>query len=286
MWYPIQMKNIVPNGMNDHKSFLKWAGGKIKLLPKLRELGIEGGKRYIEPFVGSGVVALNMPHQEIIIGNTNEGLIDLWNGLATNGKSCLKDCIEVFKTSNTEDIYYNYRNVFNNTLHPHIKAYLFLYLNKHCFNGLCRFNSKGEFNVPYNHRKTPPTCPKKELLHAIEVCKRMTILKQGFEKTFDMVKKGDMVFNDPPYVPLSKTASFTSYTKDGFTLHDQEKLVELSKAAAKKGATVFISNHDTPYTRELYKDSTYMESINMARNISCKGNTRKSVKELIVIYRP
>lgn len=280
-----QMKNIVPNGLNDHKSFLKWAGGKIKLLPKLRELGIECGKRYIEPFVGSGVVALNMPHQEIIIGDTNEGLIDLWNELATDGKACLKDCLEVFKTPHTEDIYYHFRDVFNHTLNPHIKAYLFLYLNKHCFNGLCRCNAKGEFNVPYNHGKTPPACPEKELLHAIEVSKRMTIYNCKFAVTFIHAQTGDMIYCDPPYLPL-KASSFVDYSADGFNLDSHKDLVNCALAAQKLGATVIISNNNTPTARKLYENATETHFIDVQKNINCKANGRKKQSEIIAVYRP
>ena len=274
--------------MSDHKSFLKWAGGKIKLLPRLRELGIEEGDRFIEPFVGSGVVALNMPHKDIIISDVNDGLMALWMNLRTYG--FIDVCRQHFEpVKNGEENYYLLRALFNQYVKAKPTSYatgaLFLYLNKHGFNGLCRTNAKGEFNVPYGHRKIAPGFPEKELLHAIEVSKKMQIWKHGFEDTFKMVKKGDTIFNDPPYVPLSKTASFVDYGKDGFSMDDHHKLSQASLQASKMGATVFITNHDTPYTRDLYKNATYIESVNMARNISCKGNSRNPVKELVVIYK-
>ena len=275
--------------MNDHKSFLKWAGGKIKLLPKLRELGIECGKRYIEPFVGSGVVALNMPHQEIIIGDTNEGLIAVWKSIKEE-ESFISIAKTFFNPSyNKNPEYYKLRAMFNNHLEcgnlDIMTGALFLYLNKHCFNGLCRFNRRGEFNVPYNHTATAPGFPEFELLYAKEVCKRITIYKQSFIDTFKMIKKGDMVFCDPPYIP-AQLNGFTAYSKDGFGREAHEELVKCAEIAQKKGATVIISNNDTLTSRILYGNATETHFIDVQKNISCKGNSRKKQSEIIAVYRP
>jgi len=266
-----------------NKSFLKWAGGKSKLLSKLQELGINEGKRFIEPFVGSGVVSLNMPHKTIIIGDSNLGLINLWGGLMDGGEDFIKCCQEVFETyGNTEKSYYKAREVFNKT---HSGA-LFLYLNKHCFNGLCRFNAKGEFNVPYNHRKTVPGFPEEELRHAIEVSDRMVYPQVcSFVDMFRLVKKGDMVYCDPPYLPAGKNG-FVNYSKDGFSFSDQCKLADCAIEAQKKGATVIISNNNTLESRTLYKKATEVHFIDVQKNISCKGDGRKKQSEIIAVYRP
>lgn len=273
----------------DHKSFLKWAGGKIKLLPKLRELGIERGNRYIEPFVGSGVVALNMPHKEIIIADTNDGLIALWNVLQSNPNANVHLKQYFFQEYNNIENYYKLRTKFNRALKSgdeDVISKLFLYLNKHCFNGLCRFNSSGEYNVPFNHRKTPPAFPEREVLHAIEASKRMSILKQGFMDTMKMVKRGDMVYMDPPYIPVSKSSSFTTYSKDGFSIDDHKNILLQAECAAGRGATVIISNNDVPLSRMLYNAADELHLIDVQKNISCKGDGRKKQGEVMAVYRP
>lgn len=272
--------------MSDHKSFLKWAGGKVKLLPRLRELGIEEGKRFIEPFVGSGVVSLNMPHREIIIADTNGGLINLWECLAV--KDFIRECSHYFHPDfNNEKSYYEIRDSFNSfdTVPLMVKAAYFLYLNRHCFNGLCRLNSKGEFNVPYGRYKKV-YFPEKELLHAIEVSSRMQIHRQSFTDTFKDVREGDMVYCDPPYIPTSLTSSFTTYSNNKFGTKEHEELVECARVAQRKGATVIISNNDSVYaSRDLYYDAE-QHFIDVQKNISCKGNGRKKQREIIAIYRP
>ncbi len=276
--------------MSDHKSFLKWAGGKIKLLPKLRELGIESGKRFIEPFVGSGVVSLNMPHPELIMADTNPALIALWCQIRFN-KNVVKDLGHYFDSQlNHEDTYYKLRNTFNyynlKSWNEREVARLFLYLNKHCFNGLCRFNAKGEFNVPYNHRKTAPSYPISEIQHAVEVSKRMAFPQHcSFTEMFEIVKKGDMVYCDPPYSPLTAD-SFVDYSKGGFGFEEHVKLRDLALLAKTNGATVIISNNNTEETRRFYKDADEVHFIDVQKNISCKGDGRTKQSEIIAVYRP
>lgn len=270
--------------MSDHKSFLKWAGGKIKLLPKLRELGIESGKRFIEPFVGSGVVSLNMPHPELIIGDTNEGLIALWTAIKENGEEFIKTAETFFRPAyNNKHKFYEFRAALNGK--SEYKAELFLYLNKHCFNGLCRYNAKGEFNVPYNHRKVAPSYPFDEVRHAVEVSKRMGILNQSFVDTMQLAKEGDMIYLDPPYSPL-KADSFVDYSKGGFGFEEHVKLRDLALLAKTNKATVIISNNNTEETRRFYKDADEIHFIDVQKNISCKGSGRGKQSEIIAVYRP
>lgn len=271
--------------MSDHKSFLKWAGGKIKLLPKLREIGIEEGNRFIEPFVGSGVVSLNMPHNEIIIGDSNRALINLWQELFTKKEIVLNAARTYFvERYNEEGMYYDVREEFNRNQLGWNAACQFLYLNRHCFNGLCRFNSKGEFNVPYGRYKTV-YFPEAELKHAAEVAKRMTIKHEGFYDIFSLVKKGDMVYCDPPYLPAQKNG-FVKYDRGGFTLQSHKVLAQMAKEASEEGATVIISNNDTDDAEVLYRDADETYFIDVQKNISCKGDGRKKQREVIAVYRP
>ncbi len=266
-----------------HKSFLKWAGGKMQLLEKLQELGIEQGKRFVEPFVGSGVITLNMPHKEIIIADTNVGLMNLWRGLAQEGELFIDDCRQYFSPRyNNEMSYYDIRKRFN----QNFSGRYFLYLNKFGYNGLCRYNASGQFNVPYGHKKVAPAFPEKELQHAFVVAERMSMLECSFDDTFAVVKKGDMVFADPPYVPINKTSSFVNYSTEGFTLENHKVLVECAKKAQLIGATVIISNNDVPVARKLYKEATEVHFVKVQKNISCKAKSRTKHGEIIAVYRP
>jgi DNA adenine methylase len=283
-----------------NKSFLKWAGGKSQLLERILSLmpPVNSKGRYIEPFVGSGVIALNVPHESIIIGDINPGLMALWGRLQIRGRFFVDKCRDYFSCeTNVEDAYYGFREMFNeltaakkNPVDFHLfmkKQYaaMFLYLNRHCFNGLCRFNSKGEFNVPFGKYKNP-YFPEAELLHAVEVTKRMMVFEQGFEDTMNMAKEGDVIYCDPPYIPLSETSNFTGYSAGGFGWVSQVELAEQAKIARGKGATVIISNNDVPAARELYADATEMYAFQVAKKISCEADGRKKSGEILAVYRP
>lgn len=279
-----------------NKPFLKWAGGKIKLLPKLKELGIEQGERYIEPFVGAGSIALNMPHKEIVINDSNKALIDVWLFLKDHNLIELPNDAEnvtiralkqyFLLKYNTEQWYYTWRSEFNRFKNKDNEK-LFLYLNRHCFNGLCRFNKKGEFNVPYGRYKKV-YFPEKELLAAIEVMKKTRIYNKDFRFIFEelVVGEGDTIFCDPPYSQVSKTSSFTAYDGNEFGATKHIELVECAKHAKERGAVVIITNNDTPFTREIYQSADELHYVDVQKNISCKGKSRTKQKEVIAVYRP
>jgi DNA adenine methylase len=266
-----------------NKAFLKWAGGKSQLLDKITALmpPMSSKGRYIEPFVGSGVVALNMPHREIIIGDVNEGLMMCWRGLQEYGEQFIEVCRGYFTSAmNTEEAFYTYRDSFNAL--P--SGQLFLYLNRHCFNGLCRFNSKGKFNVPFG-RYSNPYFPEAELRHAFEVSKRMNVWTAGFMNVMNMARAGDVVYCDPPYLPISETSNFTAYSKGGFSMVEQENLARAARQISKRGATVIVSNNDVPLARELYKGAEF-HFVSVAKKISCKADGRKKLQEIIAVFRP
>lgn len=267
-----------------NKAFLKWAGGKSQLLEKIVSLlPPESSKgRYIEPFVGSGVIALNMPHSEIIIADVNPGLMATWTELKKDGTSFIEECRELFTGEfNKESTYYTIRASFNAV--PCGKY--FLYLNRHCFNGLCRFNSKGEFNVPFG-RYTSPYFPQDELLHALEVTKRMTIKQADFREIMGSAKRGDVIYCDPPYIPISDTSSFTAYSAGGFGHTEQLMLANEAGSAKHRGVTVIISNNDVPMARKLYANADEIHEVQVAKKISCKADGRKKLQEIIAVFRP
>lgn len=265
------------------KPFLKWAGGKYRLMPELRKYFPTDGKRFVDPFLGSGAVSLNVDYPSILAGDVNEALVQTWTALKTQKIEFIGMCKSLFTPeNNTPEAYARLRDEFNDPTNNQ-RAELFVYLNRHCFNGLCRFNKKGKFNVPFG-KYTKPYFPENEMLHAVEVSNRMEIIKGDFRDVFAQVREGDVVYADPPYVPASETASFTSYSAGGFTMTDQRDLRMCAWMAMDRGATVIISNSCNMQTMSLYQDAQ-LEFINVQRNISCKGTTRTKAKELIAIYK-
>ena len=264
-----------------NKSFLKWAGGKRKLLDKLlNEIGEVGGT-YIEPFLGSGVVAFNVTAKDYILADTNKDLINVYEQLKTHGEVFIESCEDYFSPSIfNKEFYYIIRDNFNNCGDDFLKAIQFIYLNRNCFNGLCRYNSKGKFNVPVGKYKTI-YFPKKEMLEFHERSSKYKLLTESFENVIIKAEKNDTVYCDPPYVPLSDTSYFTAYGKDGFGV-EQQKL--LAKLAEKSKCKVIISNHDTEFTRALYKNAKKIVELEVTRSIAAKGTSRKKVKELLAIY--
>lgn len=269
----------MPRGIN--KSFLKWAGGKSTSLKMINSaIGYVGGK-LIEPFAGSAVVSLNIDALGYIIADSNPHLINLFRQMINDPAEFVNYAKRFFTPeSNTEDSYYKNRELFNTSLDPKEKAALFLYLNRHTFNGLCRFNSGGGFNVPFG-RYDAVEFPAKELSEfAKRFSEKAQFHCQDFEKTIELAEKEDIVYCDPPYVPLSDTASFNDYTGDGFTLGQQRRLAQLAEESECK---FLISNHSTPLTKELYKKARIIERP-VGRFIGANKESRKPVIELLAIY--
>jgi len=269
------------------KPFLKWAGNKFRVLPELLPL-IGTPRRYIEPFSGSTAVALNVNAEEYVLNDINKDLINLYRYLTNpNDDSFLKYCDELFRPENNDkEEYLAFRQLFNDSTDTFERSRLFVYLNRHCFNGLTRYNSKGGFNVPFGKMKNPK-CPVNEMMafRMYYLQKNHRFVSTSFEDSalYENVGSGDVVYFDPPYVPASETASFTDYAKEGFTYDQQVQLAELAESLSNRGAKVIISNHDVPTTRELYKNAE-IHSLEVTRSISAKGSSRKKAKELIAVY--
>ena len=269
------------------KPFLKWAGNKFRVLPELLPL-IGTPRRYIESFSGSTAVALNVNAEEYVLNDINKDLINLYRYLTNpNDDSFLKYCDELFRPENNDkEEYLAFRQLFNDSTDTFERSRLFVYLNRHCFNGLTRYNSKGGFNVPFGKMKNPK-CPVNEMMafRMYYLQKNHRFVSTSFEDSalYENVGSGDVVYFDPPYVPASETASFTDYAKEGFTYDQQVQLAELAESLSNRGAKVIISNHDVPTTRELYKNAE-IHSLEVTRSISAKGSSRKKAKELIAVY--
>ncbi len=269
-----------------HKPFLKWAGGKYRLLTEIKKI-LPRGERLIEPFVGSGSVFLNTEFKYYQLNDANADLIHLYCTLQKCGNEFIDYAQRYFQPKyNCAERYYAMRKKFNQLNHnarqPFEKAALFLYLNRHGFNGLCRYNSKGEFNVPFG-RYVRPYFPQQEMLQFHLKSQQATFTCAPFMQTMHAATQKHVIYCDPPYVPLTASAHFTRYTKEDFGLTEQAQLANISQQLCAQGIPVLISNHDTPYTRKLYH-SAQLRSFYVQRMISCKAKQRKPARELLALY--
>ena len=264
------------------KPFLKWAGGKFRLVNMIRS-ALPEGQRLIEPFVGSGAVFLNMDYSSYMLADSNKHLSDLLNLLKNDVIEFIDYCQSFFdEIANSELVFYQRRELFNTTQDVRLKSALFVYLNRHCFNGLCRYNSKGYFNVPFGRYKLP-MFPRQEMMSFYQKSHNAIFQVSDFVKTMKMAQKGDVIYCDPPYVPLSATSSFTNYTHDGFGFQEQNKLAEMAVELSSQGIPVIISNHHTPFTLNAYQKAK-IESFDVQRFISSKVDSRGKVSELLAVF--
>ena len=269
------------------KPFLKWAGNKFRVLPHLLPI-IGDPKRYIEPFGGSMAVALNVSADEYVLNDINNDLVNLYGHVTdTNDDTFIKYCQELFYEGNNREAYNEMRDLFNQSTDSLERSRMFVYLNRHCFNGLTRYNSKGGFNVPFGKMKNPK-CPVNEMMafRMYFLQKKHRFMSTSFEDSalYENIESGDVVYFDPPYVPASDTANFANYAKEGFSYDQQVQLAELAESLANRGAKVIISNHDTDVSRQLYKNAQ-IHSIQVARSIAANKTSRKKANELIAVYQ-
>ena len=264
------------------KPFLKWAGGKYRIIDKII-YALPKKKTLIEPFVGSGAVFLNTQYENYILSDANADLISLYRILQQQGSEFIRFAEFLFcDTNNQENIFYELRDEFNSTNDLVRKAAIFVYLNRHCFNGLCRYNSKGEFNVPFG-RYTKPYFPFQEMMLFHQKSKNAEFKNQDFRASMKEAKGDCVVYCDPPYAPLTVTANFSSYTKNGFSQKDQEDLALAALELSKNNIPVVISNHDTVYTRSIYALAK-INNFDVQRFIASKAGNRVKAAELVATY--
>lgn len=265
------------------RPFLKWAGNKYHILERIKAV-LPRGNRLIEPFVGSGAVFLNSDYQEYLLVDNNGDLINLYLTLQAEGEPFINYCKSFFtEENNRENRYYELREQFNTTNDHALKAALFIYLNRHGYNGLCRYNAKGRFNTPFGLYKKP-SLPEKAMRHFLTRAKCAVFKAADFRDVMKTAKEGDVVYCDPPYVPLSTTANFTAYSSGGgFGGSDQVELAELALALAGRGVPVLISNHATDFTLNAYQ-AAKIERFYVQRFISCNGSNRGKAEELLALF--
>ncbi len=260
------------------KPFVKWAGGKRQILDKIKEFLPENFNTYYEPFVGGGAVLFELSPKNAVINDYNSELINVYNVLCNEEKfKQLCRALNSHETNHSEEYYYEVRNKdrnkgsFNRTI----------YLNKACFNGLYRVNSKNEFNVPFGKKLKVNTYEGDNLITVSNylTMNNIKILNVDFEEAVKDAKKGDFIYFDPPYD--SDTSTFTNYTEYGFGKEEQKRLAKVYKELSDRGCYVMLSNHNTTLINELYKDFN-IHVIEAKRNINANGKKRGKVEEVII----
>ncbi len=265
------------------KPFLKWAGGKQRVAARICAL-LPHGQRLIEPFVGSGALFLNADFPAYLLADANADLINLYTRLRDGGETFIADCARLFTPeANSRDVYDERRHTFNTTHDQALRAQLFVYLNKHGYNGLCRYNRAGGFNVPFG-RHVSVGFPAAEMRAFQHKAQQAAFLCADFADVMRGARRGDVIYCDPPYVPLSATANFTAYSAAGFGAADQVALAEMARALATRGVPVLISNHNTPWTQALYAGA-HIECFNVTRSISRDATSRGATGELLALFR-
>lgn len=273
--------------MKKNRAFLKWAGGKYPLIEEIKR-HLPAGDCLIEPFVGAGSVFLNTDYDAYILADINSDLINLYNIVKTRTGDFVRDARELFSDEfNNADAFYQLRTQFNLSRDPYERAQLFLYLNRHCYNGLCRYNLSGEFNVPFGRYKRP-YFPQDELeffARKANEC-NATFVCESYTQTLTNAQPGAVVYCDPPYAPLSATSNFTAYHTNGFDMADQQELARLANHLAdERQIPVLISNHDTALTRDWYQQAAEMHVVQVRRTISSNAFGRSKVDELLALYK-
>lgn len=270
--------------------FLKWVGGKGKLLTQLLPLlpsGVER-MRHVEPFAGGAAMFFARAPERAVLRDFNRSLVDTYLAVRDEVDSVIGE-LETLQMSHAAGSYYGVRDRYNSAVSGGSKrqprserAAMFIYLNKTCFNGLHRVNRRGEFNVPEGRYKNPRILDETTLRSASRALARADIAQAGFEEMLDYVRPGDFVYLDPPYEPVSETASFTAYAAgDGFSRADQTRLRDVVVELDRRGAKVMLSNSDVPFIRELYAQFR-IDVVAAPRAINCDARGRGLVSEVVV----
>jgi DNA adenine methylase len=266
--------------------FVKWAGGKRQLLEEIEKRMPDDYERFFEPFLGGGAVLFHLLPENAIINDINTNLIHTYKTIRDNVEDLLENLEYLDNIICDKEMYYIMRNEYNTKIINEefdVKtAALFIYLNKRCFNGLYRVNSKGLFNVPFNNKTNAISYDKDNLESISEYLKNIEIRNEDFEKALSYADKGDFVFLDSPYVSL-KSDTFENYTKDGFDLDSHRRLAKVFRQLDKKGCYLMLTNHNTPLIDELYSGYT-KHVINVKRMINSDPTKRTGQEVIITNY--
>ena len=270
------------------KPFVKWVGGKRQLLAQFRRLNLYppekfdiGTGRYFEPFVGGGAVFFDLLPEIAYLSDLNNELVMTYNVIKSDVESLIKS---LKKHKLDKEYFLKIRAQNPEKLSDLNTASRFIYLNRTCFNGMYRVNSRGGFNVPFGKYTNPLICDENNLRKASKALKNVEIKKQDYREVLKKAKKGDFVYFDPPYYPVSKTASFTSYTSEAFLDKEQTELRDTFVELHKRGCFVMLSNSDTPFINKIYSEikGVRITKVQAGRAINSDASKRGKVTEVLV----
>lgn len=269
--------------------FVKWAGGKRQLIPQIREIMPEKYNNYYEPFVGGGAVLFELQPANALINDINKALINTYN-IICNEADAFLEAVNRLDEEMWEDgkkYYYSVREHYNDKLmkseYDVELAALFVFINKHCFNGLYRVNGKGLFNVPYNNSRRT-SADENVIREVSKYLKGVKIINGDFEEACKDAKKGDFVFIDSPYAPLNPT-SFESYTKEGFDIESHKRVAKLYDELTARGCYCMLTNHNTELINELYGNKGYkIDVVSVKRMINSDASNRVGKEVIICTY--
>ena len=274
------------------KPFVKWVGGKRQLLRQFRDLNLyppvgfnPETATYFEPFVGGGAMFFDLLPKKAVLSDMNLELVKTYNVVKGDVEALIAKLKEHQK-NNSKEYYLKIRAQKIEKLSDVNIAARFIYLNRTGFNGLYRVNRSGQFNVPYGKNKNPLICDEENLRKAHDAMKNTKILHQDYKKVLSKAQKGDFIYFDPPYYPVNKTSSFTSYTKEGFLEKEQTELRDAFFELHKRGCFVMLSNSDTPFIDKLYSGldkKIQIHKVFAGRAINSKGAGRGKIMEVVVI---
>lgn len=269
--------------------FVKWAGGKRQLLSQIRERMPEKYNNYYEPFIGGGAVIFDLLPENALINDINKALINTYKQICDAPEAFLKvlNKLDADMWEDGKGYYYSLREYYNDKLmkaeYDVELAALFVFINKHCFNGLYRVNGKGLFNVPYNN-SCRASANEKVIMETSQYLQGVTIMDGDFELACADAKKGDFVFLDSPYAPLNPT-SFESYTKEGFDIESHKRLSKLYDELTDRGCYCMLTNHNTELINELYGNKGYkIDVVSVKRMINSKASNRVGEEVIICNY--
>jgi len=285
-------KNLIDDASriiaNKPKPFVKWVGGKRQLLAQFRLRNLYPPEkfnpktgRYFEPFVGGGAVFFDLLPQKAFLSDLNNELVITYNVI----KNDVENLISLLKKHKINKEYFlkiraqNPKNLSDLNI-----ASRFIYLNRTCFNGMYRVNSNGGFNVPFGKYTNPLICDEENLKKASKVLQNVEIKKQDYKEVLKKAKKGDFIYFDPPYYPISKTSSFTSYTSEAFLEKEQVELRDTFEKLHKKGCFVMLSNSDTPFINKIYTEikGARISKVSAGRAINSDASKRGKITEVLV----
>lgn len=264
------------------KPFVKWAGGKSQLLEQMNYYFPTEFNAYFEPFLGGGAVFFHLLPKKATLSDSNDELMNVYRVIQKKPVELMQALDGHYPHRKSKEYYYRIRGLNPEELTPVERAARTIFLNKTCYNGLYRVNSEGKFNVPFGRYKNPTLYDRANILAVSAALSCKTLKTADYRDVCEEARKGDFIYLDPPYQPLSKTASFTSYTKEAFGEREQEELARVFRKLDGRGCRVMLSNSSTSFIRSLY-DGYHIVPLRATRAINCKPSGRKAIEELLIM---